>query len=98
DLASRDVVADLSTSQEAIVSNNDITIEGGSLEEVKEATGVEDGLLEVNVQFCALRVLVRKELSQNLSLETLSDGIIELNFRVKSIEGGPGLGEGKAYS
>lgn len=96
DAASLDIVADLGTSEETVVADSHVTLEGGSLEEVEEGTGVEEGLLEVNVELGALAGVCGEELGEDFGLEALGDGVVELDLGVESVEGGPGLGESQA--
>jgi len=90
-----DVVSNLGTSKETIMSNNSITVEGGPLEKVKERTGVEEGLLEVKVELSTLRFGCGEELSEDLSLESIGKGVVKLDLGVKSVGRGPSLSEGQ---
>ena len=77
------------------MSNNSITIEGGSFKKIKERTGVEEGLLEVKVELSTLRLGCREELSEDLSLESIGKGVVKLDLGVKCVECGPSLSEGQ---
>jgi hypothetical protein len=96
DLSTLNVVADLSTGKEAVVADDGISIEGGALQEVEEGTGVEEGLTEVKVELSALALGSGEELGEDLGLESVGDGVVELNLGVQGVEGGPCLGEGEA--
>ena len=54
---------------------------------------MEVGLLEVEVDLCALCLGGREERAQNLGLEALSNGVVELDLGVESIDCVPGLGQ-----
>lgn len=92
-----DVVATLSTDEEALVAENSVEVGGGAVEEVEEGTGVQVGLLEVEVELSTLGLLGREVLGQDLSLETLGDVVVELELGVEGVGSGPSLGEGKAW-
>jgi len=89
-----DIVTSGSTGQEAILSNNSIDVSGGALEEVEEGTAVEVGLLEVQVELGALGLGGRKEGSQELGLQALGNGVIDLDLGVKSVQCVPALCDG----
>ena len=93
-----DVVATLSTDEEALVAEDGVEVGSGALQEVEEGTGVQVGLLEVEVELGTLGLLSGLVLGEDLSLEALGDVVVELELGVESIGGGPGLGEGEAYS
>lgn len=96
DAAIVDIIANLSASKETIVTNNNVSIEGGTLEEIKEGTGVEEGLLEVKVELGTLGLGGRKELSEDLSLQAVGEGVVKLNLGVESVVGSPSLRQGQA--
>ena len=71
---------------------------GGTFEDIGEETGVDGWLLVEKVDFAAEGLLVGQVGGEDLSLETLGDGVVELELGVKSVGGGPCLGQGKTYS
>lgn len=93
-----DVVATLSTNEEALVAEDSVEVGGRAVQEVEEGTGVQVGLLEVEVELGALGLLSGLVLGENLSLEALGDVVVELELGVEGVGGGPCLGEGEAWS
>jgi hypothetical protein len=93
-----DVVATLSTDEEALVAENGIEVSGGAVQEVEEGAGVQVGLLEVEVELGTLGLLSGLVLGEDLSLEALGDVVVELELGVESVGGGPRLGEGEAWA
>ena len=96
DLGLLDIVAGGGTSEEALVADDGVDAGNGALEEVKESTGVEVGLLEVQVELGAAAVGGGLEAEDTLGLEALGKGVGELDLALKSVGGVPGLGEGQA--
>lgn len=92
-----DVVATLSTNDEALVAENSVEVGGGAAEEVEESTSVQVGLLEVEVELGTLGLLGGEVLGEDLSLETLGDVVVELELGVEGVGGGPSLGEGETW-
>ena len=92
-----DVVATLSTDDEALVAENSVEVGGGAAEEVEESTSVQVGLLEVEVELGTLGLLGGEVLGEDLSLETLGDVVVELELGVEGVGGGPSLGEGETW-
>ena len=92
------IITSGSTSQETILSDDSVDVGGRTLEEIEESTSVEIGLLEVEVELCALRLGSRKEGAQDLGLQTLCNGVIQFDLGVKSIDGIPALSDGSAWS
>jgi hypothetical protein len=80
------------------MTQHGIDVRGRAFEEIEEGTGMEVGLLEVEVQFSALGLGVREVVCQDFGFESLSDGVIELDFSVEGVGGRPSLGEGQAWS
>lgn len=93
-----DVVATLSTDEEALVAENGVEVGGGAVQEIEEGTGVQVGLLEVQVELGTLGLLSGLVLGEDLSLEALGDVVVELELGVEGVGGGPSLGEGEAWS
>ncbi len=89
-----DVVTSLGTDEETIVANDGIEVGGWALEEIEESAGVEVWLLEVEVELDALGLGGWEEGAENLSLESLGDGVVELELGLKCVGGVPGLGDG----
>lgn len=90
------IVASGSTSQETILSDDCVDIGGGTLEKIEESAAVEVGLLKVEVELCALCLGSGKEGAQDLGLQTLCNGVIQLNLGVKSVDSVPALSDGSA--
>lgn len=93
-----DVVATLSTDEEALVAENSVEVGGGAVQQVEEGTGVQVGLLEVQVELGALGLLSGLVLGEDLSLQALGDVVVQLKLGVESVGSGPSLGEGKAWA
>lgn len=91
-----DIVATLGTNQEALVAEDGVEVGGGAVQEVEEGTGVQVGLLEVEVELGTLGLLGGLVLGQDLSLEALGNVVVQLKLGVQSVGGGPSLGEGEA--
>lgn len=89
-----DVVTGLSSDKEAVVANDSVNGGGWALEEVEESAGVEVWLLEVEVELDALGLGGWEEGAENLSLESLSNGVVELELGLQGVGGVPGLGDG----
>lgn len=92
-----DVVATLSTDDEALVAENSVEVGGGAAEEVEESTSVQVGLLEVEVELGTLGLLGGEVLGEDLSLETLGDVVVELELGVEGVGSGPSLGESETW-
>lgn len=91
-----DIVATLGTNKEALVAKDGVEVGGGAAQEVEEGTGVHIRLLEVEVELGALGALSREVLSEDLSLETLGNVVVEFEFGVESVGSAPSLGKGEA--
>lgn len=78
------------------MADDGIEVGGWALQEVEEGTGVEVGLLEVQVELNALGLGGGEEVAENLSLEALGDVVVELDLGLKSVGGVPCLGDGQA--
>ena len=91
-----DVVASRGTSQEALVAQDGVNVGSGALEQVKEGTAVEVGLLEGQVQLGAAGVGGRQEGEDTLRLETLGKRVGKLNLGLEGVGSVPGRGDGKA--
>lgn len=93
-----DVVTTLGTDEEALVAENGVEVGGGAVKQIEEGTGVQVGLLEVQVELGALGLLGGLVLGEDLSLEALGNVVVKLELGVESVGGGPSLGEGEAWS
>lgn len=91
-----DIITTLGTDEEALVAEDGVEVGSWALEEVKEGTGVQVWLLEVEIQLGTLGLGVRDILCENLGLEALGDVVVELELGVKGVSGGPHLGESEA--
>lgn len=78
------------------MAKDSVEVGGGALEEIEEGTGVDVGLLEVEVQLGALGLGARQILGQDLSLEALGDVVVQLELGVEGVGGSPCLGQGEA--
>ena len=88
-----DIVANRPTNQEAILTNNKIDVGGRTLDDIEESTAMEVGLLEVEVCLCAIGFGGREEVAQELSLQTLGNGVIELELGIKNVGSVPRLSD-----
>lgn len=93
-LGVRDVVANLGTGNETIVAKSGIGGDGGALEEIKESSSLERGLLEEERELSVLGTGRGDERSGELTLKTLSKSLVDLNLGVENVGGGPALGDG----
>ncbi|GAO49076.1 hypothetical protein G7K_3235-t1 [Saitoella complicata NRRL Y-17804] len=98
DTARLDVVTDLSTSQETIVANNGISLEGRTLEDVNVGATVESGLLVGSEKLSGAGTSLRLEGSKGIDLEALGDVVVELDLGGQEVGGGPALGKGEAVN
>jgi len=96
DLSPVNIVANFSTSEEAVVANNSITVKRRSLQQVEESAGVEEGLAEVEVELSTLAFAGGEELGEDFSLKPVGNGVVKLDLGVQSVEGGPCLGQSQA--
>lgn len=97
DPAIDNVVSDFGTSEEPVVSEDNITVEGWTLKEIEESASVKEGLAIVEVELSTLGLARGEEVGDNLGLQAFGKGIIELNLSVKSVGGSPSLGQGDTY-
>jgi hypothetical protein len=95
-----DVVADLTTNNEALVGNDGIGngANGTSGGVVSEDTAVEVGLLEVEVDLLALVSSSGAEVGEDLGLQAGGEGVVELDLGSEDIGGVPGLGNANAWA
>lgn len=91
-----DVVATLSTDEETLMAQDSVEVGGGAVEQVEESTGVQVGLLEVQVELGALGLLGGLVLGQDLSLQALGDVVVQLELGVEGVGSSPSLGESEA--
>ena len=85
-----DTVTSGGTYQEAILADHSINVGGWALEEVEESAGVQVGLLESQVELSGgFGLCPRNDGTENLGLQALCDGLVELNLSVKAVGGGP---------
>src|SRR5690348_3972515 len=77
DLGGTDIVGNITSNQETITANNDITGEGGALEEVNVGARVEAELLVLDTDLGVLLTLRGKEASGNIELQALGDLVLE---------------------
>ena len=66
------------------------------LEDIKESTGVEAGLLVGAGQQGGLGALLRQQRGRKIELQTLGNLVLEFNLSPKHVRGRPCLGEGEA--
>ena len=92
-----DIVTSRSTSQETVLSNDCVNVGSWTLEEIEESTTVEVGLLEVEVELGTVGLGCWEERTQDLSLETFRDGVVELDLCVKSVDSVPCLSKLQAW-
>lgn len=88
-----DVVAELGTTDEALLAQNKVTGEG-RLEDIGNDVGVDARVLEVEVQLGSLGARGGKEGGVNATVKTLGEGVRDLDLGVEHVAGEPALGEG----
>jgi hypothetical protein len=93
-----DVVASLSTGKVTLVASDSVDDgrEVASSRDVGESTDMEVRLLEVEVDLLTLVTLVGSEAVEDLGLQTLRNGVVELDLAVEDVGGAPALGDGNA--
>lgn len=94
DTTINNVVANFCTSEETVVAEDNITAEGGALEEVDESAGVEQRLAIVKIEFGTLRLGGGEKVCNDFSLQPLGQSVVKLDLCVEGVEGRPGLGQG----
>ena len=77
------------SNQETILADNSIDVGSWTLEEIEESTGVQVGLLEVQVELSTLSLGLWEEGTQNLGLQAFGDGVVKLDLGIESIDGIP---------
>lgn len=90
-----DVVAELGTTDEALLAQDKVTGEG-RLEDVGNNVGVDARVLEVEVQLSGLGTGGGEESSVNATVKTRGEGVRDLDLGVEHVAGEPALGEGDA--
>lgn len=98
DLGVLGVKSGRSTSEETLVADNGVNVGERALEHIEEATEVELGLLEVQVELGALLLRLRQEGEGTLELQALGEVVGGLDLGVEGVEGVPRLGEGDAWT
>jgi hypothetical protein len=78
------------------MAHGDIEGGGGALEDIGEQTGMDGWLLVEEVDLAAIGLLGGQVVGENLGLQTLGDGVVELELDIEAVGGGPGLGQGEA--
>lgn len=86
-----DIVASLSTDQEALVSESHVEGCSGAFEEICEQTGVDVWLLVEQVQLSAVGLLGWEVVCQDLSFEAFGEVVLEFELGVEAVGGGPCL-------
>ena len=92
-----DVIATLSTDEEALVSKNSIEVGSRATQKVDKGTSVQVRLLEVETELGTLGTLSREILSEDLGFETLGDVVVKFELGVESVGSAPRLGESEAW-
>lgn len=94
DLTGADVVTNLSTGGEVLVTEGGITDEGWTLNQVEERTCGDRWVVEDQVELGTLGSTWDQR-GDNLSFETWGQSIGKLNLGVQSVGGVPALGQGQ---
>lgn len=92
DLAAADVVAELTTGDEALVAEHDVTSEG-RLEHISNNVGIHTRVLEVEAELSGLGASLRQEGRINGAVETRGERILHLNLGVEHVRREPALRE-----
>ena len=90
------VVASLRADQEAFVAENAVDVGYRALENVEESAGVEVRLLEVEVELGTEGLRLGGEVCDSFGLQSVGDLVVQLDFRLEDVCGGPHLGQGQA--
>lgn len=91
-----DIVATLRADEETLVAQCDIEGRGRAFKDVGEQAGVDVGLLVQDVKFAAVGGFCGEVVGQDFSFEAFGQVVFEFEFRVETVGGGPGLGEGES--
>ena len=78
------IISDLTTNHKTLVTEHTVTdsIQLAAGLVVKERAGMEHWLLEVQVHFLSLVTRGRVEVTKDLSLQALSEGVVQLDLGV----------------
>jgi len=90
------VVSAFSTEKETVTTEDRVSGERRALEDIKEGTGVETGLLVDGVQDGVFGAFVGVESRVDLKFEALGDLVLDLNGTLENVGRRPGFGEGEA--
>lgn len=96
-----DIVSSLTTNNESLVSDNTVNScvhVPACWVVVKEGTGVEGTLLEVEGELLGLWTILGGESAEELSLEASGDCVFKLELGVDQVLGRPCLSDGDSYS
>ena len=95
-----DIVANLTTNNEALVGNDCIGDSANSTSGgvVSEDTAMEVGLLEVEVDLLALVAGSRAEVGEDLGLQAAGEGVVELDLGSENVGGVPRLSDADAWA
>lgn len=88
------IIPDISTEEKALVRNDCICRKRGTLEQVKEGTSMQSLVSIVDANFGVLGCCAGEEGRSELEFDALCDLIVEFDFCVEGVCGGPALGQG----
>lgn len=93
-LALSNVVRGFTTNEETVASEDRVSSEGGTFEEVDKGATVSTRLLISGAKDSRLGAFVGVKTSVEFEFQALGDLVLELDVGAEEISGGPGLSEG----
>ena len=88
------IISNISTEEESLICEDSISRESGSLEQIKESTGVEGLLSIMQSDLCIFRGDGGKESCSEFEFNASSNLIVEFDFSVEGVRGCPTLSQG----
>lgn len=90
------IIPDIPAHKEPLVRNDRISRKRGSLEQIQKGTGMQRGLSIVDPDFGVLGRYAGEKGCADFEFDAPCDLIVEFDFGVKGVEGGPSLSQGDA--
>ena len=90
------IIPDIPAHKEPLVRNDGIGGKRRSLEQIQECTGMQGGLSIMDSDFGVLGRYAGEKSCADFEFDALCDLIVEFDFGVEGVEGGPALGQSDA--
>lgn len=95
-LAVHNIISNIPAQEEPLMGRNSIGREGRPLEQIEEGTSMESLLSVMQADFGVLIGHARQKGCAKLEFDAPGNLIVELDFGVEGVGGGPALGQGDA--